>query len=69
MRTYGLLEVILNGKFQAGLVARPQLGGASFDVSQGVDRTDGVDYVLPGSGRRSKGVTFVEGGITHARRS
>lgn len=32
-RTYGLLEVTLNGKLQAGLVARPQLGGASFDVS------------------------------------
>lgn len=45
--TYDVLQVILNGDVQAGLVARLQSGGVRFDISR-VDGTNGVDYVFPG---------------------
>jgi len=49
-RTYDVLQVILNSDVQADLIAREQLDGVRLNVSWGVDGTDGVDYVLPGSG-------------------
>ena len=47
--TYSMLQVILNSDFQAGLIARQELGGVYLNISWGVDWTDGVDYVLPRS--------------------
>jgi len=49
MRTHDMLQVVLNGKVQTGLVARPQLGGSGLSIPRGVDGADGVNYVLPKS--------------------